>query len=173
MSEDEREQFVIWCDELKSKNYIFDFKKEILHYCKSDVTILRLACLAFRQTFIEYGGIYPFTDACTIASSCNKLFRKNYLKTNTIGIIPSGGYRLAYKQSYKAIEWLVFCEKKENTKIMHAARGREIRLPIGFLVDGYRETVNEKIVYQFHGFFFQNKVFLKSIIRKYQVCKRK
>jgi hypothetical protein len=43
-----------------------DFQRELLSYCRSDVDILRIACLTFRQLFLEmtsadgHGGIDPF-----------------------------------------------------------------------------------------------------------------
>lgn len=47
MSSDERKKFLEW---YKTKeNEIFNFKKEIQKYCKSDVDILGRGCLAFRN----------------------------------------------------------------------------------------------------------------------------
>ena len=51
MSVIERNKFLEWYNDQKILGYIFDFQKEILKYCKQDVNILRLACLAFRETF--------------------------------------------------------------------------------------------------------------------------
>lgn len=127
-----------------------------MYYCKLDVTILRLACLKFRSSFLDSGDICPFSEACTIASACNKLFRKRFLKKNTIGIIPRNGYRMADNQSLKAIKWLALQERREGIKIIHAGRGREIRLHTGNLVDGYYEdsVSGEKKVYQFYGCYY-------------------
>ena len=41
MKPDGRAKFFKWYDDCVSENYIFDFKKEILEYCRSDVDILR------------------------------------------------------------------------------------------------------------------------------------
>lgn len=108
----EDHQFNEWYDDLKSKNYVFDFQKEMLKYCKLDVVILRKARLAFRELFIESTGICPFQDSCTIASACNCVYRTNYLKKDTIGIIPRGGYRLADRQSSKALRWMALYERE-------------------------------------------------------------
>ena len=51
--------------------------------------------------------ICPFEEACTIASTCMRLYRKMCLKPNTISIIPRRGYRLANTQSREALKWLV------------------------------------------------------------------
>ena len=45
MSEEEHTKFLSWYEELKKKNYVFNFQNKIKHFCKADVTILRLACL--------------------------------------------------------------------------------------------------------------------------------
>lgn len=73
MSVDIHKKFSAWYDDLVSKNYVFDFQKEIVYYCKMDVTILRLACHAFRKIFLDIGKVCPFTEGCTIASACNKM----------------------------------------------------------------------------------------------------
>ena len=49
----ERKKFLEWYNDQKIHGYIFDFQKEILKYCKQDVNIVRLACLAFRETFLN------------------------------------------------------------------------------------------------------------------------
>ena len=42
MGEKEREKLLAWLDERKGE--VFDFRKEMLDYCRSDVDILRQAC---------------------------------------------------------------------------------------------------------------------------------
>jgi len=51
-----------------------------------------------------------FLQSVTIASACNKLMRKRFLKPNTIGLIPSGGYTGNVNYNNKAIMWLVYRE---------------------------------------------------------------
>ena len=53
MSRKERETFIAWHDDLTSQGYVFDFRKELLEYCVSDVTILREACLCFRKLLLK------------------------------------------------------------------------------------------------------------------------
>jgi hypothetical protein len=47
----DRKAFFMWYE----TNYRqrFDFQRELLSYCRSDVDILRRACLTFRQLFLE------------------------------------------------------------------------------------------------------------------------
>ena len=85
-------------------NFIFNFQYEIMKYCRNDVEILRRACMAFRKIFLERGNVCPFKECTTIAFSCMKVFSKNFLREKEIGIILSGGYRNADKQSRKALK---------------------------------------------------------------------
>ena len=120
---------------LKSERY--NFKIEIVEYCRMDVEILCRACIAFWKIFLDIGNTDPFVSATTIASACSYLCRNNFLKANTIGILPPAGYRRADKHSQKAVKWLLQCEREIGREIIHARRAREYRLPEGFLVDGY------------------------------------
>ena len=79
-------------------------RKEKHDYCESDVMILRQASMKFRDLFKRETTVDPLTESVTIASACNRVFRKNFLKPNTIGIIPPGGYRRHEKQSAIAIK---------------------------------------------------------------------
>ena len=96
MSKERREEFLIWYDE--NKNNQFNFQKEMLDYCISDVDILLKACCKFRNLMLEATGtktevedihnmffktIYensvdPFAFL-TIASVCMGVFRSKFL----------------------------------------------------------------------------------------------
>jgi hypothetical protein len=95
----EREAFLNWHREQRSAGYIFDMRHEILEYCREDVNILRQSCLKFRDCFLKTNNVDPFLECITIASACNLVFRRNFLKPETIGIVPQNGYRLSDKQS--------------------------------------------------------------------------
>jgi len=86
-------------------NFILNFQLEI-KYCRNDVDVLRRSCMTFRKIFLERGNICPFEECTTIASSSMKVFRKNFLREEEIGIIPSGGYRNAdrYSRQTKALK---------------------------------------------------------------------
>jgi hypothetical protein len=104
----DRKAFFMWYE----TNYRqrFDFQRELLSYCRSDVDILRRVYLTFRQLFLEMtsgdgqGGIDPFQKRITIASACNLVFRTKFLRPDTIGIIPAQGYRQEKKHSIKAMQ---------------------------------------------------------------------
>lgn len=158
MKSQERERFLIWHAEMREKNTVFDFQREIVRYCHKDVDILRQACIAFRKIFLDRGNVCPFEECTTIASTCMTVFRKNFLQADTIGIIPTGGYRCANNHSRKALQWLIWMERELERRINHAGRAREYRTIDGTLVDGYFETSvagrTQRHVLQFHGCFW-------------------
>ena len=51
MKPGEREAFMAWHDEQVANNYRYDFREEIIKYCRSDVDILRKCCLLYREMF--------------------------------------------------------------------------------------------------------------------------
>lgn len=126
-------------------------------YCYRDVFILKDSCITFRKIFMEISGVCPFTESVTLSGACSVIFRKNYLKEKTIGIIPAGGYRKVDNHSRISLEWFIFEEYKlgNQKKILHAGRGREYYITeLGIHVDGYREEEGKKLVYQFHECYF-------------------
>ena len=111
---EKRDQFIAWHEKLVKENYIFDFQKEMYKYCSQDVTILRLCCVEFRNTFLNETGVDPFCY-CTIAASAMAVYRSKYLKENTIGILPKNLYRNSNKPySKSSIEWLEFISAQTN-----------------------------------------------------------
>ena len=51
MVEKERKELLAWLSERKDD--VFYFRKEMLQYCRSDVDILRQACLTFRDLLMS------------------------------------------------------------------------------------------------------------------------
>ncbi|CAH1104349.1 unnamed protein product [Psylliodes chrysocephalus] len=151
LKEEDREKLLKWHAERVAVNYVWDFQKEIVNYCLSDVDILTRACLKFRELMLKESNVCPFLEATTIASSCNKVFRRNFLKPNTIGIIPKRGYRWQDNQSTIAIRWLIWEGKQRNINIQHAANGKEARIA-GVKVDGYSEETRQ--IFEFEGCYY-------------------
>ncbi|CAH2005267.1 unnamed protein product [Acanthoscelides obtectus] len=85
LKEDTREKLLKWHGKRQAEGYVFDFQKEIVEYCISDVEILTQACLKFRDLMKTETTVDPFQESTTIASCCNKVFRRNFLKPETIG----------------------------------------------------------------------------------------
>jgi G:T-mismatch repair DNA endonuclease (very short patch repair protein) len=103
---------------------------------------------------MEIGKIDVFFEAVTIASACNKVLRKQFLKPQTVGLYPTGGYSCNNKYSKKALMRLLHMEQADECRIMHARNGSEYRLPVlpHFSVDGY--CAETRTVYEFLGCFY-------------------
>lgn len=176
MKSGDREKFLAWYAE--QRDVIFNFQEELIKYCKLDVKILRMACLAYRKIFLNIANICPFEESCTIASTCMKVYRKMFLKPDTIGIIPKNGYRFSNTQSLEAMKWLVWKEHQLQRVIKFAGRGREIRLEEGFLVDGFCDAVDGQLplVFNYHGCFYHGCIRCfrinrnRPISEKYDEC---
>ena len=79
----------------------------MVEYCHMAIDILRRACLSFRKIMVEIGDTDLFVNAATIASTSSYLYRKNFLKDRTIGLVPLAGYHQSEKFSQKSVEWLL------------------------------------------------------------------
>ena len=73
--------------DLSPQRYVFDFRKELLAYCQSDVQLLKQGCMTFQRDFKERAGFCPF-EQMTIASACNRYLRRHYLEADTIACEP-------------------------------------------------------------------------------------
>ena len=141
MSPADREKFFAWYNDLVRKEHVFDFQAEILRYCQSDVDILRRCCLEFRELFREITDVDPFARCLTIASACNLVFRKTFLKENTIAVIPPCGYKPENKQSVIALKMLAWIAQRDDIAIRHARNHGEQRIG-KYPVDGYNAELN-------------------------------
>ena len=155
MKPGEREAFMAWHDEQVANNYRYDFREEIIKYCRSDVDILRKCCLLYREMFRKETGIDPFNKALTIASYCQEVYRTNFLKKDTIAIF-NHDRQLKIKQSNVAVKWLSYISEKEDLYIQHVRNGGEKRF-MDYSLDGYcEETLT---AYEFQGCFWHGKDF--------------
>ena len=142
-----RIEFLKWYDDRVSENYVFDFKKEILEYGRSDVDILRRGLMKLREDFIQLENIDPFCYI-TIASVCMAIYCSNYMPEKTIGIVPESV--LSDNFSKMSIMWLNYMSNGMN--IQHALNGGEKKLTIGdktYKVDGFYQETNT--IYKFYG----------------------
>ncbi|XP_070571147.1 uncharacterized protein [Ptychodera flava] len=160
---EDREKFLRWYDEMVVAEKQFDFQAKLIAYCKNDVDVLRLACLEFRKLFMGVSKartrkthsadhvMCSFRNAITISSACMTLFQRNFMKEDTIGLIPSQGYVNPVKSSRKAERWLKYKSNKLGQQIKHAGNSGEFQ--IGTLrVDGYVERL--KLALEFYGCFY-------------------
>ena len=156
----EREAFIAWHQEQVENNYVFDFRKEIIKYCRSDVDILAKCCLLYREMFRNETDIDPFDKALTIASYCHQVYRTNFLKKDTIGIF-SHDRQLKTNQSNTAVKWLSYIMEKEDIHIQHVRNGGEKRFG-NYSLDGYCEETHT--AYEFQGCFWHGKDLVMSRI---------
>ena len=153
MKPGEREAFIAWHDEQVANNYRYDFREEIIKYCRSDVDILRNCCLQYREMFRDETDIDPFNKALTIASYCQEVYRTNFLKKDTIAIF-NNDRQWKIKQSNVAVTWLSYISEKEDLYIKHVRNGGEKRVA-PYSLDGYCEETNT--AYEFQGCFWHGK----------------
>jgi hypothetical protein len=110
----ERVGFLTWYEGQRDR--VFNNWLVLETYCQDDVTVLRQACQVFWREFMQIGNIDVFQESITMASACNKLLRKRFLKPETIGLIPKGGYTSNIKQSKKALMWLVHGRLRDTAR---------------------------------------------------------
>ena len=150
MKPGERDAFIAWHDEQVANNYRYDFREEIIKYCRSDVDILRKCCLLYREMLRKETDIDPFNKALTIASYCQEVYRTNFLKKDTIAIF-NNDRQWKIKQSNVAVTWLSYISEKEDLYIKHVRNGGEKRVA-HYSLDGYCEETNT--AYEFQGCFW-------------------
>ena len=163
MKPGEREAFITWHDEQVQNNYRYDFRKEIVKYCRSDVDIMRKCCLLYREMFRKETDIDPFNKSLTIASYCQEVYRTNFLKKDTIAVF-NNDRQLKIKQSNVAVKWLSYISEKEDICIQHVRNGGEKRFS-NYSLDGYCEETHT--AYEFQGCFWHGKDLAMSRILIY------
>jgi hypothetical protein len=117
--------------------------------------------MKFRDDFMNITFIDPLSQAITIASACNLVFRRNFLREDTIGIVPDKGYRKEERQSIKAIKYLKWYSEEQDLDvkeqyIQHAHNEGEFRVG-PYKVDGLLRSIQGqdlKKVFSYHGCVF-------------------
>ena len=162
MKPEAREKFMAWHQEQVDNNYVFDFRHEILRYCRSDVDILAQCCRLYREMFKEATdtdndetGMDPFDTATTIAAYCMQVYRTKFLRKDTIALLPQH-QQLRRKQSHEALQWLSYTAEKEEIRIQHDRNGGEKRVG-NYYLDGYCEETHT--AYEYQGCYWHGKVF--------------
>ena len=171
MKPEAREKFITWHQEQVENNYVFDFRHEILKYCRSDVDILAQCCKLYREKLKEATsmdgnvemGIDPFDTATTIAGYCMQVYRTNFLQKDTIGLF-SHHQELKRNQSHEALQWLSYTAVKEGIRIQHARNGGEKRVG-NYYLDGYCEETHT--AYEYQGCYWHGKDFFCGVWRCY------
>jgi len=150
MSPKARQELEKWHQEQRTQNVVFDFQKELVAYCESDVCLLKEGCLTFKRLFETLAGFNPF-EHITIASACNRDLGMNRMIPNSIASEPTNGWRNCINQSNVALEWLTWCDHQQPQDIQHVRNAGEVRIPTVGFVDGFCQDTNT--VYEFQGCF--------------------
>ncbi|XP_077361782.1 uncharacterized protein LOC144006673 [Festucalex cinctus] len=131
----------------------FNFAQEALMYCRNDVNILATACEKFREEFLNATGTDPF-NSVTIASSCMKVFRNNFLTPKTLAITPTDNYIQQSKSfSRDSIQYLMWVAHSQKIPIIHALNKGEVKIG-QYYVDGYALIDGVKYVWEYLGCFY-------------------
>jgi len=164
MKKEKKEKFDTWYAEQKRRQeeegYVYHFQNELEEYCKSDVKLLKEGCDAFVKQFREEADFNPLEKCITIASACNKYWRRSDdFPDDRIAVRPPRGWHGAQtNQSTVALEWMAYLENKiekepgEPEHILHVRNGGEQAIEISgkkHKVDGYDPTT--ETVYEFQG----------------------
>ena len=155
MSTQRAQEFHQWYD-AHDPEYVFDFQKELVAYCESDVLLLKGACQVFCQEFEEISGFNPLERCITIASACNLFYRTKHMPEQSLASEPVSGWHAQGKPNFlAALEWLTYLNRKPDVTIRHARNGGEhviVRGTKTYYVDGY--DANTNTVYEFNGCFW-------------------
>jgi hypothetical protein len=117
---------------------------------------------------MEIRNIDVCLESLTIASACNKVLRKRFLKANTKDLIHNGWYSGSVNYSKKALMWLVYRKQTDGCRITYGRNSREYRLPElpNRSVDGF--CAETETVYEFLLFLARSHV-LSVLRRQYDV----
>lgn len=137
--ENHDKEFIEWYEKQDKNNW--DYNKELLEYCQSDVKLLYETCIKFRELFNSITGSDPFAYI-TNASHCLNIYTSLFMPKDSIPIIPDE-FGKQYKQSKKEKQWIKYMEQMTGKEIKPQWIGK-------YRVDGFD---GEKI-YQFHGCYW-------------------
>ena len=146
MMSDNRKKFLKWHQDRIDENYMFDFRKELEDYCRSDLDILRRSMMKFREDFITIANIDPL-QYITIASVCMNVYRSKFMQKDTIGIIKDDEKTETFSKI--SMNWLKWISDTQNIHIQHAMNGGEYNITIVGKVGGFCKATNT--IYEFQG----------------------
>ena len=131
----------------------------MIDYCISDVNILMEGCLKFRKIIMDQTkrdvndiGIDPFESCMTIASLANLIFRRNYMPSKSIGLIPDNGFNPLQQASEKSLMLIKYYEDMYKTRFQSTLSPEGEKRIGKYTVDGFNEDT-KKIV-EFYGCYW-------------------
>jgi hypothetical protein len=150
MSVKVRADFIEWHNSKVNSGLLFNYKTHLLEYCINDCDILRIACLLYRELYLTTGYTDPWSEAVTLTHACSIVFRKRFLKPETIALIPHHGYTSPRAFSTKGVKWLEYKAMTENISISRARNDGEVKV-LSYYVDGYSVVHGKPTIFEFLG----------------------
>lgn len=151
-TEREKQKFMDWHGSLVNDNYVFNQRNELIKYCVQDVRLLQAGCLRFMKDILDLTQVNPFLQCITLAQTVLTIFRKNFMKPDSLGICQKSNQN----QSFIGHLWLLYQKKYFNSNIK-----LEVRLqPSNICVDGYCDLT--RTCYEFNGCWYHAHTCLKA-----------
>jgi hypothetical protein len=151
MKSDDRAEFIKWYDEKRRQDTQFCYLRDLEVYCQNDVTLLRKACMKFRDMFIEDGHTDPWSEAITLTHACSIVYRKCFMPKETLALIPHMGYSSPKAYSTKGVKWLEYVSHQESIHISHARNDKEQLILDKYYIDGMSTAGGRTVAYEFVG----------------------
>lgn len=107
------------------------------------IQLLREGCIKFMLVFVNLLDVNPFVKAFTLSQAVLKVYRKNFMREHTLGVVPLNNYHSRQNRSFIGDKWLI----NENTTCGGDIKYEQILQPSGISVDGYNDKTNT--VYEF------------------------
>ena len=93
MSPKKRQEFERWHAGLVADGYIFNLRNDMEAYCESGVKLLKAGCQQFVEEFKIEADFDPMEKCITIASDCNRYWRKCHLVKRSVAVQPPTGWK--------------------------------------------------------------------------------
>ena len=133
----------------QNKDNNFNFKEEMINYCKKDVQVLMLAIMTLKNLFFKITNLNPFTRTFTLASAGMECIRSSFLKEKFLHMTSSPPIYFQDKRSSKLANiWLDILDSTRKTKLI-----REYRIGT-YYADAADPA--RKIVYEFTGCYWHH-----------------
>ena len=102
------------------KGEVWNFRNELLSYCKSDVQLMKEGCLKFAEDTKRDAGFNPLLQCITIASTCHYFWRNHQMQPKAIAVEPLRGWRgLKTSQSSPTVTFTINKMSRGAYKYLH------------------------------------------------------
>ena len=145
---DYEKDFLPWCKE-QANITDWNFKEELIKYCRADVELLSRAILKFTELFLQKLDVDPF-QYITLASLCMSIYRNMFMPEKTIV-----GNSADKNVSIISKEWLLYLNDEslipeQTISLTEVVEGKEVKHT--FTVDALNKK--KKIIKEFNGCYW-------------------